>query len=294
MLCTGLVGCSIEQQAIDRLAEVFAASQQVIASDEDPEFVRDALPFGLKVLEALIVSAEDNESLLLSAAQGFTQYAKAFLEAEADSLELEDYRAAEDLRLRALRMYLRARRYAVQALEIRCPGIGQRLREDPWGSVNDLGEEDLSLAYWTAAAWGGAISLGLDRPELVADIDAVRALLTQVLQTDEGFGEGAIHEAFISIESLPELMGGSPERARQHFQRAVQLSAGQSASAYVSLASGVALAAQDRTEFVQLLEQALAVDPDHVPERRLANVLAQKRASQLLEQLDDLFLEPLE
>jgi hypothetical protein len=47
--------------------------------------------------------------------------------------------------------------------------------------------EDVPLLYWTAASWGGAISLGLDQPGLVADLPAVRALLDRALSLDEAW-----------------------------------------------------------------------------------------------------------
>ena len=93
------------------------------------------------------------------------------------------------------------------------------------------------------------------------------------------------------LESLPPAMGGSPERARQHFERAVALSGGQRASTFVSLAESVSVSEQDRAEFERLLESALAIDPDNAPSGRLANIIAQRRARRLQLKVDDLFLE---
>jgi predicted anti-sigma-YlaC factor YlaD len=93
----------------------------------------------------------------------------------------------------------------------------------------------------------------------------------------------------IAVESLPALLGGSPARARQHFDRAVALSNGQSAFAYVTMATGVAQPAKDRREFERLLRAAIAVDPAQRPSLRLANLIAQKRARYLLTQIDRLF-----
>jgi predicted anti-sigma-YlaC factor YlaD len=118
----------------------------------------------------------------------------------------------------------------------------------------------------------------------------VRSLIDRALALDEAYGHGAIHEVLISLEAVPEAMGGSQAKARGHFERAVALSKGQSAGAYVTLATSVALAAQDRREFVSLLEQALAVDVDTDKSRRLANLIAQKRARDLLARVDDLFV----
>lgn len=285
-----LTGCSVRGLAVSGLADALAQSAEVYARDDDPELVRDALPFALKTVEGLLLEEPENETLLLTACSGFTQYANAFIESEARALEDVDYSRALELRERAFRMYLRARDYGLRLLELRHAGLGPRLRTEPYAAVQGLRADDTAAAFWTGAAWGGAVSTGLERPEVIADLDAVRALLGRVLELDEDFGGGAAHEAMIAIEALPETMGGSVAEARDHFRRAVELTEGRSAGPFVSLAVSVALPAQDRDEFEELLHRALAVDRDGVPELRLANTLAQRRARALLAQADELFL----
>jgi len=278
--------------AIDGLTDALAGSARSYASDDDPELVGDAMPFVLKTVESLLLEEPENQELLLQACSGFTQYAYAFVELDADRVEGDDYAQALELRDRAFRLYLRARDYGLRALELRHPGMDQGLRANPSGAVQALGLDDVELAYWTAAAWGSAIGTGLDHPEVAADVDAVRELLARALELNESWDEGALHEAMISIESLPEAMGGSPERAREHYARALELSGGRHASTYLSLAVGVSLPAQDPAEFRFLLQKALAVDLDADPGARLSNRLAQRRARQLLDDTQDLFLEP--
>jgi predicted anti-sigma-YlaC factor YlaD len=150
------------------------------------------------------------------------------------------------------------------------------------------------LLYWAGASWGSAIAIGLDRPELVADVPAVKALVERGLALQEDYSRGAFHQIMISLEALPEAMGGSTARARTHFDRAVALSDGLDPSPYVTLAGSVSLAAQNRDEFVKLLEQAVAIDPDKRPDTRLPSLIAQKRARHLLSRADDLFVPPIE
>src|SRR5438552_18927652 len=70
-----LQACSIKRMAINSMADSMAASGDVFASDDDPELIRDAVPFSLKTIESLLVSVPDHPGLLLSACRGFTQYA---------------------------------------------------------------------------------------------------------------------------------------------------------------------------------------------------------------------------
>jgi len=284
-------GCSIRKLAIKGLADALASAGDVYASDSDPELVEQALPFSLKTMEALLAESPGNGSLLLSACSGFTLYSYAFVLARAERLEFDDYRESERQRDRALALFLRARDYCLRGLETDHPGITERLLLGPEAAAEELAATELDLVYWTGASWGAAMSAGSHRLDIVADLPAVQALLRRVLALDERYGDGAVQEAMISLESLPEAMGGSPERARSFFGRAVELSGGDSASPYVSLASGVVISEQNRAEFIELLEKALAVDVDKVPERRLANVLAQRRAKLLLERIDEYFIE---
>jgi predicted anti-sigma-YlaC factor YlaD len=287
-------GCSVRRLAVNGLADSLAESAATFAREDDPELVREALPFALKAIEAVLIASPDNEGLLVSASSAFSLYAYAFVQCDAERIAPADYAGAQHLEQRALALYLRARDYGLRGLELHHPGIGAELRTQPAQAAAALTKEDLELAYWTGGTWGLAIALGKDDPALVADVDAVRALLRRTLELDESYGEGALHEALIPIEGLPEVMGGSKARARAHFERALELSGGRRASLYLSLAENLSVPAQDREEFERLVRQALAVDLDAAPDERLSNRISQARARLLLERIDDLFLPPLE
>jgi len=286
-----LAGCSVRALAIRALGSSLAGAGDVFASDEDPELVREALPFALKTMEALLAEQPDNRDLLLSACSGFTQYAWAFVETDALLAEPADLATARRLEDRARKLYLRGRDYCLRSLAARAPGVRSALERHPEEALEAFGGPDVELLYWTGASWGAAIALGLDRPDLTVDLPAVRALMERVLALDEGWSDGATHEAMIALEAVPESMGGSPERAREHFERAVELAGGARAGAYVSFARSVSVPAQDVEEFRELLDRALAVDPDAVPSARLANLIAQKRARFLLDHVEDFFLD---
>lgn len=229
----------------------------------------------------------------MSCAKAFLLYGHSFVLPESTRLEDVDYSAALAARERAFRLFQRSRARAVGVLERRYPGIEARLSMQPKAAAQELGPDDLEATFWAGIAWGSAISAGLDRPEVVADVDAVRALLFRALAFDESYERGMLHETLIAIEGLPEAMGGSQERARAHYQRALELSGGHRASVHLSLAKAVAIPNQDRVEFEALVELALAIDPDQSPDDRLSNVLAQREARQLLDRVEDLILEPL-
>ena len=282
-------GCSLKSMAVKTVANTLSQSGGTFTRDDDPELVRDAVPFALKTYESLLETVPTHEGLLLATCSGFTQYAFAFVQTDADALEIEDYETFWQMRQRALKLYLRGRGYCLRALELKHRGVEKRLTLDPGHALAATKKSDVPLLYWTAAAWGAAISVGLDRPELIADVPAVRSLLARALTLQEDYSQGALHEAMITVEALPGEMGGSPERARMHFARALELSKGLNPGPYISLAAGVAVAAKDRAEFEKLLDQALAIDPDENPENRLAILIAHRRARMLRARVDRLF-----
>ena len=284
-------GCSINRFAATKLGDALAESGTTFASDDDPDLIAAATPFSLKLMESLLAASPRHRGLLLAAAAGFTEYSYAFVQQEAEQLEDQDVARAAAARGRARRLYLRARDYGLRGLETRHERLAQRLRSDASATVREATVEDVPLLYWTAAAWGAAISLSKDDPDLVADQVLVEALIDRALALDERFDAGAIHGFLISYELVRQGAGGDPAvRARAHFDRAVALSGGQLASPYVSLAEGVSVARQDRAEFESLLHRALAVNPDARPEWRLANLIIQRRARWLLSRTDQIFL----
>ena len=284
-------GCSLKRMAVNSVANSIAAGGDVYSRDDDPDLIRGAVPFGLKTMESLLEVVPDNRNLLLAACQGYTQYAYAFVQLDADTIESKNYDEATRLHDRALRLYLRGRDYGLRALELKHKGITRGLQARPDSAAHLLTVKEVPLIYWTAASWGSAINLGKDRPDLAADIDAVRALIHRGLALDEKYEHGAFHEAMILMEALPPAMGGSPERARQHFEKAVALSQGARPGPFVTLAQTVSVASQNRHEFRELLDKALAVDPEKYPSDRLQTILLKSKARALLAREEELFLD---
>jgi predicted anti-sigma-YlaC factor YlaD len=284
-------GCAlVKRKAVGMVASTLASSGDVFTRDDDLELVGDAIPFGLKLYESLLDSAPRNKDLLIATCSNFTQYGVAFLETEAVVLgEAQHHDQVAHLNGRALKLYLRAKGYCLRAMEVRFPGIGPRLLTDPVAALARAEKKDVPLLYWMAASWGSAISLGVDKPEIVIDMPTVRALAERALALDESWGKGALHEMFVSLDSLPEALGGSTARAREHFARAVELQQGRSPGPYVALATGVAVPAQDRAEFEKLLQTALAIDPEQDPSVRLVTLVQQRRARALLDHIDTMF-----
>ena len=269
--------CSIRKYAINQLGDALAHSSATFASDDDPELIRGALPLSLK---------------LLAACSGFTQFSYAFVQQDADEMESRDLAASQALQRRARNLYLRARNYGIRGLEVKYRDFGKALRSDPKTTVGLASAADVPWLYWTAAAWGSAVALSKDDPELVADLPIVEALIDRALQLDEDYDHGAIHSLLITYETSRQGGKGDPaERSRQHFDRAMALSGAQLASPLVALAEAVSVGKQNRQEFESLLNRAIEIDLNARPEWRLSNLVMQRRARWLLSRADELFVE---
>jgi hypothetical protein len=94
-----LAACSVKRTAVDIVGDAVSGGSGVYASDDDPDLVREAIPFGLKTYESLLAVSPEHRGLLLAAANGFVRYAY-LLEQEADEIEAADPAGARALRAR--------------------------------------------------------------------------------------------------------------------------------------------------------------------------------------------------
>lgn len=290
-----LGGCSVRQYAMNQAADALAGSGASFATDADPDLIRDAAPFSLKAMESVLEENPGHVGLLTATARGFTQYAYAFVQQEGEVLEASDLARAGEQLQRARGLYARARDYGLRGLEIAHPGFGEALRADARGAAASARREEIALLYWTAVAWAALINLSKDDPGTVAEVPLMEALIDRALVLDEAWDAGAIHTFLIAYEPARQgARGDALARSQRHFERAMALTGGQQAAPLVALAETAAVARQDRRQFQQLLEQALAVDVDAQPQWRLVNAVMQRRARWLLSRTEELIAEPLE
>lgn len=284
-----LGACSPRQMIVGSLADELAAQGQ--GSETDLELVRDAAPFHLKLSESILRQDPGHRALAEAVAAGFTQYAYAFVAFDAERIEAKDARAAEHLRQRAARLYARANRHAMTALELAAPGMRLALAAAPGNKARaaqpELKPELAGLAYWAAAAWGGWISLAKDDPDVVADLPLALRLAELAWAADPDWGQGALTGLLGTFEAARP--GGSRPRALAYFDQAIAQSSGRSAGPLLAKAEGYAQAAGDRVLFEALLGEALRIEVAADSPLNLQNEVMRRRARWLLEKSDDLF-----
>ena len=282
-----LPGCSLKRMAADTIGGALAEGSGVYAADEDPDLVIAALPFGLKTIESLIAASPENTDLLTAAAAGFAGYAY-LLSQEADLCTDSDPERTQALRARASKLYLRARDFALRGLDVRHAGLSTRLLGEPDAALAEANAPDAPLLYWAGASWAGALSTDKGNLDLMAELPIAGKLIQRVIALDESYDEGSAHEFLVAFETGRP--GGDLTVAQEHFTRALALSGGHRASVYLAGAESLAVPQQDLDQFQRLVQAALAVDPDAVPDLRLVNTVAHRRAQWLLSRIPDLFV----
>src|SRR2546427_738638 len=63
ILALSTTGCGIKKVAINKLGDALASPGTTFSADNDPEFVRDAVPFSLKLMESLLAESPRHRGL---------------------------------------------------------------------------------------------------------------------------------------------------------------------------------------------------------------------------------------
>ena len=76
-----LLAC--KSAALSFVSDAVAQSGTGYGNDDDPELVREAVPFGLKTMEGLLQEKPHHVGLLTALTSNFTQYTYAFVQGDA-------------------------------------------------------------------------------------------------------------------------------------------------------------------------------------------------------------------
>lgn len=288
-------GCgTIRRTAIKQVGDALSSEKTmaVISSDNDPDLVWEAMPFALKTMEVMLAQDPSNRDLQLALASGYIQYAHGYLAQEAQTDEDIDYNKSQHLWHRTYNLSLRGRDYALSALDFHYPDFSKNVRTNTEATLAQTSLEDAPLLYWAAAGWAGAISANKSDMENMAELPVAVAMMHRVLELDENYRDGAVHEFFIVYEAgQPNSSKESMKKAEVHFRKAIEYTKGKKAYPYVLFAESVAVKKQDLHLFKKLLNQALAVNANEVKEWRLVNTIAQERAQWLKGRIPVLFVD---
>ena len=288
-LCLFSTSCS--KMILNKVSDgLSGGGSNFMMKDNDPEFVALALPLALKMYEGLIEANPEHVGLHGAAAAGFTGYAYAFIQFNADTL-LEDHASQKHLYKRASNMYLRGRNYGLQGLETAYPGFKKSLRDTANPILSQTTKEDLDILYWTGMSWMGAFSTNKFNMSLALSLPQAKRILFRVAELDPDYGNGAIDEFLITFYgAMPSSMGGDSAKATEHFKRALILTDSASAGPYLAYAEALLIPRQDLATFKQTMKTIIKIKPEADENNLLLRTLQKKKAQWYLRHIEDFFL----
>lgn len=255
--CSSLIG----GKAADTLASA-------ILNQDDPGLVESGVPGYLLLIDGLIAQSPDSPALLSAGAQLFALYGSRFAPAD-----------------RASALTAKARRYGERAMCITYAPACAWHGADYQRFVAELGgirKKDIGVLYSYAVSWLSHLDATSEDWTAVAELPWVEAALARALALDETYERGAIHGYLGILNALrPPALGGKPEVARGHFERAIELSGGQDLSIKVEYARRYARLVFDQELHDRLLTEVVNA-PAEAPLYTLFNVLAKQEAQSLL------------
>jgi tetratricopeptide (TPR) repeat protein len=272
-----LQGC-VQTMAIRTMGGIMDYGLEAFNEEGDLKLAESALGSNLKLVEALIKGDPENRKLLLMASQGFNAYALAF--AEDDSVE------------RARGFYRRGREYGLRVL-MQNSTFKDAFDKDVTAfqsALKTFSKDDVPALFWTAFGWGSYINITRSDVSVIADLPKVLAMMEYVRQLDPTYYYGGPYLILGSIEgSMPKALGGKPERAKEYFDRAAELTGGKFLLTFVYYAKTYAVQTQNQELFEALLKKIDDAPADILPEARLSNAIAKRKAKLLRDHINELF-----
>jgi hypothetical protein len=270
--------CSLEKFVIRQTGTLLDYGALAIYEETDLIIAEQALASNIKLLEGMTKGDPENSHLLLLTSQAISGYVLGFVEDESPD--------------RAKSLYLRARDYAARILIQSDFNLTEEnlLIEKYQQNVAALEDDDIDALFWAAFSWAGWINLSLDNPQAFVDLPKVEALMNRVLEIDSTYYHGASLLFFGSIwGTKPRMLGGDPEKAKQYFEKNLEITNGNFLLSYVYYAKYYAAKTLDEALYKEYLNKVKETPNDVLPGEQLLNAIAKKKADFLLSKTEDIF-----
>jgi hypothetical protein len=247
-----------------------------ILSQDDPETVRAGMPSYMILMDSFVQGSPDNPAMLGAAANLYASYGAVFADDET----------------RASRLTARARDYALRSICIdyvaACKWRDLNY-DDFMATLDGLDESHIDAVYQYSFATLAFLRTHASDWNSLAELPQAEALLRRYFELSGDTAKSSAHVYMGVILTLrPPSLGGKPEEARGHFEKAIAMSAGQDLGAKVEFAKGYAKLLYERELHDQLVGEVLNASP-YADGLTLMNVLAQEEALKLRADADNYF-----
>jgi hypothetical protein len=240
-----------------------------VLDNNDLELVGEGLPTYLLLVDGMIINWPESEGMLRSGASLYSAYAGLYVDDEERAARLTD----------------KAMDYAMRAACANDDDLCE-VRKLPLDELTDIldgmGKSDLPTLFVLGSTWVGYIQQNSGDWNAIADLGRVEAIMDRVAAIDEGYEFGQAHMYLGALNSiLPASLGGQPDKARAHFEKAIALSEGRNLLAKTLFAEKYARLTFDQELHDRLLGEVLEADSE-VHGLTLQNEYAKREAERLL------------
>lgn len=311
--------CSIRKMAFNNIANTLAPSYQqkekealrvqklreqgievpnpmlAFLGEEDVELVGAVFPIVIKTYEMMMLQDKNHKGLKTMTGQFYVMYSNAFVETPATFLPDTEYDKKNEGYVRARKLYLKGHDLLLDSLELSVSGIKKVLNSSDEKAIEEMLAkctiEDIESLYWAGVASLAVFALEPLNTETNHLVYSGRAMLEKVCSMNDSFNDGSAWEVLAKFYAgAPESLGGGEEKAKNAYNKALELSKGKNASIYVTYASSFCIPKQDSKAFDEAIEKALSIDSSLQPENKLMISLSQNYARWLKAHKDDFIL----
>lgn len=279
----GTTGCIKKTLLKGQIASTREASA-AIDTLGDYEVARGIAFGGIGQLEGMSYLAHgEDANALFSLTKSWAGVAFAFIEDEYEqAVDAEDDDLADYHKKRARNAYDRALDSGAKLLDSKVAGFQKaRLNQESIRAYVQQFDDtaDAVTLLWVGQAWLGRVNVAKDDPTIVAELFVGVALIERSVELDEKLAFGLGHTilgAYHARTGMAEL-----DESKKEFDKALAINGGRMLMTKFQLARTLYCIKGDKASYEKTLQEVIdAQDP--LPEQRLSNTIAKRRAKRYL------------
>lgn len=258
--CTAIITGTVINPAVGNLQK-----------QSDIDLVCEGAPSYLLMIDSLIQSNPENRNLLLNGTQAYSGSTAALISCKAPPE-------------RVVAISSKAQLYGKRLLSFYLPvedGSADKLDD----ALSRLTAKDGRYLFWGAFGWLSWVQQQQGSPTSMADLVVIEKIMQRLLDLDETIEKGSTHLFFGALYGAkPVLIGGDPKQSRIHFERALEISKRSYLIVQTTYAETYCRMTFDQELHDSLLREVLDFPLEKSPSQTLANQIAKRKATQLLEE----------
>ncbi len=267
-----------------------------LTGEDDIELVAEVFPVILKMYEAMHIQDPTHRGLALMTGELYIMYANIFVETPANYMSYDEYDKKNMQLFRAKKFYIRGTKKTLSSLDLAYPGFKEAVysdnKEEIDKALSQCKKYDAEALHWSGAGILASFALDpMDADSLKSIVGGV-SMLEKAVELEPEFMGGSSWEILCKFyAAAPTAFGGSTEKAKMAYQKALEISKGRTPSVYLTYATSFCIPNQDSKGYDEAIEKALAIDPELQPENKLSIKLSQDYAKWLKEHKEDFIME---